>query len=45
MGPLKQQHDHEGHCSGRIRKERGKLLAEIVCEACGAVVKSLGAVR
>ena len=39
------EHDHDGHCSGRLRLGAGgRLIAEIVCDDCGARLGPVGAI-
>jgi hypothetical protein len=35
------EHDHDCCCSGRLRIDRGLLVAEVICDGCGAVVANL----
>ena len=32
---------HDGHCSGRIRREDGRLVYALVCDDCGVEIRSL----
>jgi hypothetical protein len=36
--------DHDGRCSGRLRQAPGRLLREVVCDDCDAVVEILTSV-